>query len=334
MRRAKLFLPLLSVLCLFLSISSVAHSQQRPAITGIAFVRMYTADAAASANFYGNTLGYNHAEDQGVTRYSVNDLQWLEVEALPTTPTTPASRLAAVGFTTRDVAALKSYLKAHNVAIENPWAHLAFSNRDSATIDHYVKTTHKVASEQALDKGFFCVLDPEGNLIYFVQEGTKVPGLPIASPNAPSHRIIHAGFQVKDAAAEDRFYKDLLGFHPNWHGGMHEGETDWISVQVPDGTDWLEYMLEGGANPSAKQLGVLNHFSLGTAHMADVIDALARNKCEGPNCTKSQMGKDGKVQLNLFDPDLTRVEYMEFKPTGTPCCSPILGKLPTEVEDR
>ncbi len=115
---------------------------------------------------------------------------------------------------------------------------------------------------------------------------------------------------------------------------MHEGETDWISVQVPEGTDWLEYMLEGGATPSAKQLGVLNHFSLGTAHMTDVIAALARNKCEGPNCTKSQMGKDGKVQLNLFDPDLTRVEYMEFKPTGTTCCSPILGKLPTEVEDR
>jgi catechol 2,3-dioxygenase-like lactoylglutathione lyase family enzyme len=280
-----------------------AHSQQRPAITGIAFVRMYTADAAASANFYGNTLGYSHAESDGITRYSVNDLQWLEVEALPSQA--PASRLAAIAFTTRDAAALEHYLKAHNISIE-----------------------------QTLTHGLFAVRDPEGNLVYFVQEGSKVSGLPVASPNAPSHRIIHTGFMVKDAAAEDRFYKDLLGFHSNWHGGMHEGETDWISVQVPDGTDWLEYMLEGGAAPSAKQLGVLNHFSLGTAHMTDVIDALARNKCEGPNCTKSQMGKDGKVQLNLFDPDLTRVEYMEFKPTGTTCCSPILGKLPTEVEDR
>ncbi len=290
-------------LFLLLVLPIFANSQQRPAITGIAFVRMYTADAAASANFYSNTLGYGHAESDGITRYSVNDLQWLEVEALPSPA--PASRLAAVAFTTRDAAALERYLKAHNISIEQPLAH-----------------------------GLFAVRDPEGNLVYFVQEGTKVPGLPVASPNAPSHRIIHTGFQVRDAAAEDRFYKDILGFHPNWHGGMHEGETDWISVQVPEGTDWLEYMLEGGATPSAKQLGVLNHFSLGTAHMADVIAALARNKCEGPNCTKSQMGKDGKVQLNLFDPDLTRVEYMEFKPTGTTCCSPILGKLPTEVEDR
>jgi catechol 2,3-dioxygenase-like lactoylglutathione lyase family enzyme len=303
MRRATPFTPLLIAVCLILCSSVLAQSQQRPAITGIAFVRMYTADPTASADFYGKTLGFGHAESDGITRYSVNALQWLEVEALPTPA--PASRLAAVAFTTRDAAALERYLKAHNVVIEHTLSH-----------------------------GLFAVHDPEGNLIYFVQEGTKVPGLPISSPDATSHRIIHAGFLVKDAATEDRFYKDLLGFHPYWHGGMKEGKTDWVSLQVPDGSDWLEYMLEAGPNPSAKTLGVLDHFSLGTNHMSDVIASLARNKCEGPNCTKSQMGKDGKVQLNLFDPDLTRVEYMEFKPSSTPCCSPILGKAPTEAENR
>ncbi|WP_158942377.1 VOC family protein [Granulicella sp. S190] len=303
MRRIRPFLPLVTLLSLLLSVSGFARSQQRPAITGIAFVRMYTADPAASAAFYGKTLGFGHAESKGITRYSVNDLQWLEVEALPTPA--PASRLAAVAFTTRDAAALERYLKAHNVTIEQPLAH-----------------------------GAFAVHDPEGNLVYFVQQDAKVPGLPVTSPDATSHRIIHTGFMVKDPAAEDHFYKDLLGFHPNWHGGMHEGKTDWVSLQVPEGSDWLEYMLEAGPNPSAHQLGVLNHFSLGTTHMSDVVAALGRNHCEGPNCTKSQMGKDGKVQLNLFDPDLTRVEYMEFLPTSTPCCSPILGKAPTEIEDR
>ena len=301
MRRAWFFLPLLTLLS-FLH-SSLAHSQQRPAITGIAFVRMYAADPTTSASFYSKTLGLGHAESNGITRYSVNDLQWLEVEALPTPA--PASRLAAVAFTTRDAAALERYLKARNVVIEQPLAH-----------------------------GLFAVHDPEGNLIYFVQEGTKIPGLPVTSPNATSHRIIHAGFLVKDAATEDRFYKDILGFRPYWHGGMQEGKTDWVSQQVPDGSDWLEYMLEGGPNPSAKTLGVLNHFSLGTNQMSDVVASLARNQCEGPNCAKTQMGKDGKVQLNLFDPDLTRVEYMEFKPSSTPCCSPILGKAPTEAENR
>jgi hypothetical protein len=69
-------------------------------------------------------------------------------------------------------------------------------------------------------------------------------------------------------------------------------------------------------------------------HMADAVAGLQRNGCEGANCTKTQLGRDGKVQLNVFDPDLTRVEYMEFKPTGTPCCSPILGKTPTDTEEQ
>jgi hypothetical protein len=39
-----------------------------------------------------------------------------------------------------------------------------------------------------------------------------------------------------------------------------------------------------------------------------------------------KMGRDGKWQLNLYDPDLTRVELMEFKPSEMPCCSPMLSK--------
>jgi catechol 2,3-dioxygenase-like lactoylglutathione lyase family enzyme len=297
MRRATLLLLFVSTVFL--------HSQQRPAITGIAFVRLYTGDPSASAAFYGRTLGFSHTRDQDITRYAVNNLQWIEVAPLPVPA--PANRLAAVAFTTRDARALQRYLKAHSVAIEQPLAH-----------------------------GIFSVNDPEGNLIYFVQRGTKIPGLPLVSPNAASHRIIHAGFIVRSADVEDRFYRDLLGFRPYWHGGMHPGATDWVSLQVPDGTDWLEYMLEAGPNsdPSAKQRGGMNHLSLGVAHMSDAIAALARNHCEGPNCAKTQMGRDGKVQLNLFDPDLTRVEFMEFKPSGTTCCSPILGKPPTEIENR
>jgi catechol 2,3-dioxygenase-like lactoylglutathione lyase family enzyme len=292
-----------SLLLLLATSVFVQASQQRPAITGIAFVRVYTADAKASAAFYADTLGFGHADSNGTTHYSVNDQQWIEVEALPTPA--PVSRVAAVAFTTRNASAMQSYLKAHDVTIEKPLSH-----------------------------GAFAVRDPEGNLIYFVQRGSKAPGLPIASTRATSHRIIHAGLNVKDAAAEDRFYLDILGFRPYWHGGMHDDVTQWSSMQVPDGTDWLEYMLGAGPSPSARQLGVNNHLSLGVAHMDDAVQALARNHCEGPNCNKPQMGRDGKVQLNLYDPDLTRVEFMEFEPSGTPCCSPILGKPPTAIENR
>lgn len=280
-------------------------SQQRPAITGIAFVRVYTSDAAASSKFYGQTLGFSSSKDktEGITRYPVSDLQWIEVAPLPSPA--PATRLEAVGFMTRDARALQSYLKAHSVQIVDP-----------------------------LQKGRFSVRDPEGNLIFFVQKvkGAAMP--PAVSASAVSGRIIHAGFVVKDPAAENRFYRDILGFRPYWHGGHNDATTDWISQQVPEGNDWLEYMLNISPNATPKQLGSSDHMSLGVAHMSDAITALKRNHCEGPSCSASKTGRDGKTQLNLYDPDLTRVELMEFAPSEKPCCSEFTAKHPTEHEAR
>ncbi len=294
---------------LLLAVCAITHAQQqRPAITGIAFVRVYASDPAATAKFYGQTLGYNGVQEGSLTRYPVNDAQWIEVTPLPSPA--PPTRLAVVAFTTRDVSALERYLRAHSVII-----------------------VHQLASDPA-HKGF-SVRDPEGNLILFVQQ-TSGPAVPGGVPaTAASRRIIHAGFIVKDPEAENRFYRDILGFKPYWHGGRKEnGPPDWMSNQVPEGTDWLEYMLNINPNPTLKTIGVQDHMSLGVAHMPDAIAALQRNHCEGPDCTASKMGLDGKVQLNLYDPDLTRVEFMEFKPSGKVCCSPILGKPPTETENR
>jgi len=44
------------------------------------------------------------------------------------------------------------------------------------------------------------------------------------------------------------------------------------------------------------------------------------------------MGRDGKRQLNVFDPDLTRIELMEFKPAEKPCCSDFTAPHPSETE--
>jgi catechol 2,3-dioxygenase-like lactoylglutathione lyase family enzyme len=145
--------------------------------------------------------------------------------------------------------------------------------------------------------------------------------------------MIHTGFVVKDEAAENRFYRVLLGFKPYWRGRT-DTSFDYVSQQVPDGSDWLEYMLNTGPSPSPKQLGSSDHIALGVAHMPDTIAALKRNGCEGEVCSASKFGRDGKVQLNLFDPDLTRTEYMEFTPTGTTCCSEYTSPHPTATESH
>ncbi len=43
-----------------------------------------------------------------------------------------------------------------------------------------------------------------------------------------------------------------------------------------------------------------------------------------------QMGRDGKWQFNMYDPDGIRAELMEFQPSIKPCCSPFLLPSPTQ----
>ncbi len=285
--------------------SAAARGADRPGITGIAFARFYTTDPAGAQKFYGDTLGYKRIEANGKWIYPVNSSQWIEILTSPPPPQ-PNVRMAAVAFTTRNAVGLEKYLAAKGIKADLP-----------------------------LKGGEFGVHDPEGNLVIFVQSGFKklVAKAP-PSPNATSKRVIHVGFIVRDAAKEDAFWREVLGFRPYWHGGKKDTTTDWSSMQVPDGRDWLEYMLNIAPTPTLQQAGVQDHFSLGVAHMPDAVAALEKNKCEGPNCAKTQVGRDGKVQLNLYDPDHTRVEFMEFTNVQEPCCSPITGKAPSEEEDK
>jgi catechol 2,3-dioxygenase-like lactoylglutathione lyase family enzyme len=165
--------------------------------------------------------------------------------------------------------------------------------------------------------------DPEGHQISFV-ESTYMTSTRDLSTDAV--RIIHAGFVVNDRATEDKFYKDILGFNVYWHGGMKEGEDNWVDMQVPDGTDWIEYMLGVSPNASHKTLGVMNHIALGVPDIHAAQLQLIKNGWKGTE--EPKIGRDGKWQLNLYDPDETRVELMEFKPTKEPCCSPYTGPHP------
>jgi catechol 2,3-dioxygenase-like lactoylglutathione lyase family enzyme len=292
---------------LLTALAAPAYSQQpaRPAITGIAFMRVFTSDPAGAQRFYGDTLGYQRQQQGGNWIYPVNSAQWVEV--VPHLGPEPNSRMAAIAFTTRDAAALERYLQASHVPIAEP-----------------------------LHAGQFSVHDPEGNLVIFVQAGSEklVRSAP-ASPKATSERIIHVGFIAVNKQKEDNFWQTILGFKPYWHGGQKsDADTDYVSLQVPDGTDWLEYMLNHSPSANLHDHGMMDHFSLGVTKIDAAVTRLAANHCEGNNCTRTQLGRDGKMQLNLFDPDQTRVEYMEFKPVQQPCCSPFTGPHPTLVENK
>jgi catechol 2,3-dioxygenase-like lactoylglutathione lyase family enzyme len=183
---------------------------------------------------------------------------------------------------------------------------------------------------------WFTVKDPEGNKVEFVQLSHTLK--PLAAPNAIGHHIIHIGFMVHSRATEDTFYRDLLGFKPYWYGGMEEGRIDWVSQQAPDSHDWLEYMMTSGpsgtgipATMSLHQLGVLDHLSIGADSVPEAYKVLADGKrLGGVHDKEFKIGKDGKYQFNLYDPDEIRLELMNFHASEKPCCSAFTADDPAE----
>jgi lactoylglutathione lyase len=282
----------------------------RPRIAGVAHVALRTNDLAAAQKFYGDILGFQHFEaprpeaGSSVRFFKINDHQYVEI--LPDLQSDAEDRLVHIAFETDDAEKLRRYLAHRNTKVP---ADLA---RDS---------------EGNLS---FRVSDPEGHEIEFVQYlrgsvqmkhfGKLLPDSRIAK------RMIHAGLIIHDRAAADAFYRDTLGFQVMWYGGKTEDRVDYVDMRVPDGSDWLEYMLNV-TNPTPKTRGVMNHLALGVPDIHSAATVVANRGYSAPEPPK--IGVDGKWQVNMYDPNLTRTELMEFRPVRKPCCSPML--LPSNI---
>jgi len=289
-------------LVFLLALSALCRGQaapQHPPITGISHVAFYSSNLEAARKFYGGLLGLA-VQPPAVNNYEVG-VQQVELEPLPAGH--GHDLIAHVAFATPDAEGVRKYLASHGVTVP-----AKVNSESNGTV-------------------WFALKDPEGNPIEFVQERPELT--PRHTDKPISKVMIHAGFVVHDQAVEDKFYKDLLGFHVYWHGGMKDGETDWVDMQVPDGTQWLEYMLvRPGEQPSPRTLGILNHIALGVPSVSAAAQLLRTRDWKPSNDEKEQIGRDGKWQLNLYDPDGTRVELMEFTPVQTPCCSSYTGPHP------
>lgn len=83
-----------------------------------------------------------------------------------------------------------------------------------------------------------------------------------------STRLLHVGFAVFDRKAADAFYRGVLGFRVYWQGGLRETDTNWVQLQVPDGSDWIEYTLNADTESGFGQLSVSNPVSRILGHKA------------------------------------------------------------------
>lgn len=278
----------------FVGAAVLAGSQQsiappaRPPILGISHVAIQTSDLRQAREFYGGVLGFAERlpRRSRTAIFIVNGRQRLILH--DGLPADRDERFIHIAFDT-DAAAMRLFLLGRSIPTDDP-------RPDADAGGRYIATT-----------------DPDGHPVRFGQMDRKLTGTIGAGERRISRRILHAGLTVKDPAAADRFYKDTLGFSEIWRGGRPEGTTNWINMRVPGGTDYLEYMLYPGAPPTRQQLGSAHHVALLVSDIQQALEAVrARTKPGDRNHRATpNIGVNNRWQLNVFDPDGTRVEFME-----------------------
>jgi catechol 2,3-dioxygenase-like lactoylglutathione lyase family enzyme len=285
----------------------------RPTLASVSHLCVYSSNPERSERFYVHDLGgvkRDNPENSAGVRYYFNPTQFVEVLPLPPGHAS-IGRMDHAAFNTADAEGMRTYLESAGVTVPSR----VTEGRDGST--------------------WFDVLDPEGTRIQFVQPPTEPR--PVDSCRLVSSRLFHLGFIVHDRDLEDTFYRKILGCRPYWFGGNTDGAAEWISQLLPDGTDWMEYMVVGDpkgrgipADMSQDTLGIFNHFAFGVANIEQAVTHLWNGGRLSARHDGPKIGKDAKWQFNMYDPDGTRVELMEFTPVGTPCCSPFTAAGPEQ----
>lgn len=298
--------------CFALVCPGSAQSQSpvppRPRITGISHVGYFVSDLPRALLFWHNLLGFDeyfsikktNSNDVRIAFLKINDRQHVELFNEPSTH--PPNMLSHVCFTVDDIEAMRRYLAANGIKVP-------------------ASTGNKTrAGDYAFE-----IADPDGMLVEFVQSlpaGAEAQAKgKFQPPTRIATHIYHAGFVVGNAQRSLDFYGKLLGFKETWRGGGDPNVLSWINMRVPDGEDYVEFMLYTKPPNDAASFGGKNHLALDVPDIAKATETL-RARAASSGYTKEMKiatGVNQKRQMNLYDPDGTRVELMEpFTITGKP----------------
>lgn len=278
---------------------------QRPPIVGIANIAVKVSSLDAARKFYGTALGYQEAftvkqaaGHPDLVCFKINDRQYIEVS--PELKDEKEDRLIHIGFETADARKLRDYFASKGVEVPA-----------------------KIVPDAAGNLSFV-VTDPDHHAVEFVQYMPKSilqrnAGKFMSDARVSDHAL-HVGIHVLDRAAADRFYADILGFRLMWAGGPKDDHLDWISLLVPEGTDWIEYMTNA-PDPTPRQLGGMHHICLGVMDVQKPYKTVIERGYKPPR--EPNLARDGRWLVHFYDADMTRTELMIRKPVKTPCCTPM-----------
>jgi len=252
----------------------------RPHILGISHVGLRVSSVGAARAFYEDFLG--------LRGMAVNSRQHVE---LITGLAPDQDRLDHIALETDDADGLRRYLASRGVDVPD------LVERDEAGRR-------------------FTVPDPDGHALEFVQPSPtgrrELERTELGSGARVSDHILHLGIIVGDVPEALKFYGDVLGFTETWRGSRSGTELSWINMKVPDGGDYVEFMLYG-ERPAPSARATQHHICLEVADLAKAQGMLEARpyRASYSRPLEARVGTNRKRQLNLYDPDGTRVELME-----------------------
>lgn len=276
----------------------------RPRILGISHVAYFVSDLPKTLAFYKNYLGFAEPYDlkrpDGTVRIAfikINDYQHIELFA---EPPKDDGMLSHISIYTDNAELMRQYLASRNI-----------------------KVPARVGKGKTGDKNFN-ITDPDGHTVEIVEYepdgwAMKTRGKLMPATRISDH-IMHVGILVGSLENSMKFYGGILGFKEFWRGSASGKTLSWVDMRVPDGHDYVEFMLYRDLPPQDKRGGA-NHFCLVTPDIAKAVSALESRpafKIYGKQI-EIKVGHNRQRQANLFDPDGTRIELMEpFTIDGKP----------------
>jgi lactoylglutathione lyase len=277
---------------------------QRPKVLGVAHMAVYVKDLARTRQFYEKFLGFGEpftlpGKDGKGTRIvfvKVNDYQYFEIfnEA-----DRGEGQLNHISLYTDSADRMYAYLKSKGIEV--------LSDKGS------------VGKGKTGNKNFN-VKDPDGHIVEMVEympdswtaqaKGKFMPATRI------SDHIMHVGILCGDLDKSMAFYGGILGFKEFWRGSGSPRMLSWVNIRPAGGQDYIELMLYNSL-PAPDARGTKNHASLTVPDAVKALAELQKRAAQGlytppeGKPMEIQIGQNHKRQINLYDPDGTRIELME-----------------------
>ncbi len=268
----------------------------RPPVTGVSHIALFVRDIGKSRAFYKDFLGFdepfftnNRDGSLHVVWIKINDRQ--SIELFPEKQT-GSDRLNHIALETDDAPAMRDFLASKGVKVPGTVGKGRIGNLN------------------------FNAIDPDGHAVEIVQyapDGWTMRERGKFMPNTRiSTHMTHIGVLVGDLEPALKFYRDILGGKETWRGGRDPKELSWVNVKLPNTDDYVEFMLYADL-PAPGNRGKQHHLCLVVPDIektkATLQERAARIGYARPLETATGINK--KRQLNLWDPDGTRVELME-----------------------